>query len=146
MAHNRTIFSWCQLIIIEVLILSNSQVARDSLLTIIGDYCFTRDIFHVTSNVFIQWERMSIATNYLNWYLWMCPPNGTHFEKWEREHDPKQTREGLKDTILQYWSKELRTKVTFTFQTSKTNHPFMTHRLVLELNFHEQRLKIKFDQ
>ena len=73
------------------------------------------------------------------------PPNGTHFEKWEGEHDPKETSEGLQDTILWYWSKELGTKATFTFPTFKINHPFMTPWLVLELGFHEQRLKIKFD-
>ena len=50
------------------------------------------------------------------------PPNGAHFEKWEGERDPKETSEGLHDTILWYWSKELGTKATFTFQTFKINH------------------------
>ena len=47
----------------------------------------------------LPWERMFRATNYLNWYLWIWPTNlyqmghKEHFEKWEREHDPKQMKD-----------------------------------------------------
>ena len=55
-------------------------------------YSLIKQMMLMSHNASIQWERMSRATNYLDWYLWMWPTKWDTFWEMRRETWPKRNK------------------------------------------------------